>query len=527
MYRGAPSINNSRKCNTLWVGDLEPEIDEKYLRSVFGQNHLVKSIHIYKDKITNGKVNYAFVEFENPDIAEQVLHLFNGKDKPQFGKPFKINWGNQKNRRSSQGPMFGMNPPFIPPGGRFPNMPMNFPPGMPHGMMNPGFRGMPGMFPGMMPPNMQMGFRGNNFQRRLPDLPADETPLIHSVYVGDLDQFVEQHHLLELFKGKYKSVVGAKVIKDHMTKQNKGYGFVHFEDTNEADVAIAEMNGFNFMGRRIRTNRSFAKYHTSGLVTPKNAQGQPIQGPGMPGQGMPGQGMPGQGMPGQGMPGQGMMPPGHMAGMKNPNYPPQMRSMPDQMGYPGYASRQMPPSAMTNAGNPQMPESLQKVQREMNQHMPNNQPPQNLNPNMGHYRMSVQQGDKSNLNNIPKPSYVISSNPTETKPKPETSVEVPKTEDDPKASPKKSPMEENDSEKKSEASDPKGPSDDKEENQNEKSNSSSSSEDKPEVKAERKLQAVEKEEVVEITEQKEKSGFKNLGSVLLNKRQKMDDTDDI
>lgn len=254
MQKESKYMHNSRKCNTLWVGDLEPEVDEKYLSNVFGQSYNVKSIHIYKDKITNGKVNYAFLEFETPDIAEKVLNYFNGKEKPRYGKPFKINWGNQKSRQNR--PMFGNRPPYA--HGQFQGMPRGFNPRMPPGMM-PGMMGMrgmypampmpPGMFPPMMPPHPKSGYNKK----------PGKNPAVISIYVGDLDSFCEQHNLVDFFKSKYNSVVGGKIIKDFATKKNKGYGFVHFEDPDEADKAIQEMNGKMFMGRRIRTGKSFSK----------------------------------------------------------------------------------------------------------------------------------------------------------------------------------------------------------------------------------------------------------------------------
>ena len=50
------SIDPNRKCNTLWIGDLETTVDERYLHSIFGVDYKIQSIHVYKDKLTNGKV---------------------------------------------------------------------------------------------------------------------------------------------------------------------------------------------------------------------------------------------------------------------------------------------------------------------------------------------------------------------------------------------------------------------------------------------------------------------------------------
>ena len=54
-------IDPNRKCNTLWIGDLEKNVDESYLQNIFGVEYKITSIHVYKDKLTNGKVNKIFV----------------------------------------------------------------------------------------------------------------------------------------------------------------------------------------------------------------------------------------------------------------------------------------------------------------------------------------------------------------------------------------------------------------------------------------------------------------------------------
>jgi RNA recognition motif-containing protein len=348
------------------VGDLEPEVDEKYLRNVFGQNQNVKSIHIYKDKITNGKVNYAFLEFETPDIAEKVLHLFNGKEKPRFGKPFKINWGNQKSKRERPSNMFGGVPPQYG-NNRFQGMPGGFNhrmnPMMPHPGM-PGMRGMypgNGMNPGMLPPPPMMN---PQYKNMYPPGRGGPDPGVFSIYVGDLDGFCEQHHLADFFKGKYKSVTGAKVIKDHVTKKNKGFGFVHFDDGNEAEIAIKEMNGKMFMGRRIKTGRSFAKNQNMGMQQHRN----PMY-------------MMGRGMhPQMGM-GRPMMP-----------YPRQ----PYMMGRPPHLDQNQQKNLMIQKQRNPYHEQSQMMDRQ----------PRPSNPHeIGHYRKT----SNSKMSPHKQPSYMISS----------------------------------------------------------------------------------------------------------------------
>ncbi|MCQ2816801.1 MAG: hypothetical protein MJ252_06000 [archaeon] len=73
-----------------------------------------------------------------------------------------------------------------------------------------------------------------------------------TIYVGELEQNISEEELKEFFMVRYKSVLGAKLIIDNITKISKGYGFVRFSDQEESKKAILEMNGRILNGRYIR-----------------------------------------------------------------------------------------------------------------------------------------------------------------------------------------------------------------------------------------------------------------------------------
>ena len=254
----------TKKSATLWIGDLEPEVDEKYLYSVFAINHVVKSIKLYKDKLTNGRVNYAFVEFESIDVAEKVLNSFNGNPKPGYAKPFKINWGTPKTKRDNNSAAKFTNPQI---GAKFtnPQMNPNFFKTIQNQFYSPYFLPQQNnilsetpQIP-MIPLNHPMLFP-NTFHDKAVALPEKKSIANkNTIYVGDIDDKVEIADLLSFFKNKYPSVSNVKLVKDAVTKKKKGYGFVTFGDQNEADRAISEMNGTILMGKKIKTNKSFTK----------------------------------------------------------------------------------------------------------------------------------------------------------------------------------------------------------------------------------------------------------------------------
>ncbi|XP_076897301.1 splicing factor-like protein 1 [Bidens hawaiensis] len=79
-----------------------------------------------------------------------------------------------------------------------------------------------------------------------PSKEYDETNL----YIGYLPATLDDDTLIRLF-APFGEIVKAKVIKDHITGLSKGYGFVKYADVNQANTAIANMNGHLLEGRSI------------------------------------------------------------------------------------------------------------------------------------------------------------------------------------------------------------------------------------------------------------------------------------
>jgi RNA recognition motif-containing protein len=73
------------------------------------------------------------------------------------------------------------------------------------------------------------------------------------IYVGNLNYATKEDSLSGRF-AQYGEVVSAVVIKDRFTQQSKGFGFIEMADDAAADKAIAELNGKEIDGRRVRVN---------------------------------------------------------------------------------------------------------------------------------------------------------------------------------------------------------------------------------------------------------------------------------
>ena len=75
------------------------------------------------------------------------------------------------------------------------------------------------------------------------------------LYVGNLPYETTQADLEELF-APFGTVASASVITDKFSGRSKGFGFVEMSTDEEAQKAVAEMNGKEISGRAIVVNEA-------------------------------------------------------------------------------------------------------------------------------------------------------------------------------------------------------------------------------------------------------------------------------
>ena len=75
------------------------------------------------------------------------------------------------------------------------------------------------------------------------------------LYVGGLPYQVTEEDLIELFQ-QVGTVATATVITDRSTGRSKGFGFVEMGDAQEAQDAIARLNGSTLGNRTITVNEA-------------------------------------------------------------------------------------------------------------------------------------------------------------------------------------------------------------------------------------------------------------------------------
>ena len=83
------------------------------------------------------------------------------------------------------------------------------------------------------------------------------------LYVGGLPYSTTEQQLSELFS-QQGSVTSAKVITDKFPGQSRGFGFVEMATGEEAQKAIAALNGTAMGGRTITVNEARPQEKRSG-----------------------------------------------------------------------------------------------------------------------------------------------------------------------------------------------------------------------------------------------------------------------
>ena len=81
--------------------------------------------------------------------------------------------------------------------------------------------------------------------------------MVKSIYVGNLPFSATEDEVKRLFS-EYGAVHTVKLINDRDTGRPRGFGFVGMDD-DEAEVAIANINGTEMGGRTLRVNEAREK----------------------------------------------------------------------------------------------------------------------------------------------------------------------------------------------------------------------------------------------------------------------------
>jgi RNA recognition motif-containing protein len=79
-----------------------------------------------------------------------------------------------------------------------------------------------------------------------------------NIFVGNLSYQTTQEELIAAFS-QYGNVERAALVTDRMTGQPRGFAFVEMTNRNEAEEAIARLNGAELHGRTMNVNEARPK----------------------------------------------------------------------------------------------------------------------------------------------------------------------------------------------------------------------------------------------------------------------------
>jgi len=318
---------------TLWMGELEPWIDENFIRNLWFQMGEQVSVKMIRDKFSGSNAGYCFVDFSSPAAAAKALTL-SGTPMPNTTRPFKLNWasggGLADRSRDDRGPEYSIFVGDLGPEvneyvlvslfqNRFPscksakimtdpisgmsrgygfvrfsdetdqqralsemqgvycgNRPMRISTATPKnkGPGGPAGMGMPAGPQGMYPP---MGAPPMGYYGAPQPMNQFTDPNNTTVFVGGLSGYVTEDELRSFFQG-FGEITYVKI------PPGKGCGFVQFVQRHAAEMAINQMQGYPIGNSRVRLSWGRSQNNSGPAGTPYRPAPPP---PIYPSMGMP------------------------------------------------------------------------------------------------------------------------------------------------------------------------------------------------------------------------------------------------
>jgi cold-inducible RNA-binding protein len=95
---------------------------------------------------------------------------------------------------------------------------------------------------------------------------------VKNIFVGNLDFSATESSLRAVFE-PYGKVDRVNLVTDRDTGRSRGFAFVEMTDSNEADQAIAALNGAQLGGRALNVNEARPKTEGGGRGFSRGPQG--------------------------------------------------------------------------------------------------------------------------------------------------------------------------------------------------------------------------------------------------------------
>ena len=258
---------------SLYVGELEPNVNEAILFEIFSMIGPVSSIRVCRDAVTRRSLGYAYVNFLTSADGERALEQLNYT--PIRGRACRIMWSQRDPnlRRSGQGNIFiknldeaidnkALHDTFAAFGkimsckvASNENGSLGY--GFVHYETNEAAEAAIQHVNGMLL-NEKKVYVGHHIPRKDRQAKIEAARAQYTnVYVKNLDPEVSQDEFQKLFE-KYGIVTSAALALDAEGK-SRGFGFVNFETHEQAAAAVEALNDSEFHGQKLFVGRAQKK----------------------------------------------------------------------------------------------------------------------------------------------------------------------------------------------------------------------------------------------------------------------------
>ena len=244
---------------SLYVANLQQDVNERMLFDHFSQAGRILSIRVCRDVVTRRSLGYAYVNFEKAAYAERAL------DTMHFdvlkGKQMRIMWSQRDPslRRSGVGNIFIKNldktidnkalyDTFSAFGNILSCKVVTDENGTSKGYSFAHFETQESADMAIQKVNGMLLNDKKVFVGKLISRKDRLQEQRFTVYVKNFGEDFTDEQLMETFS-KYGQIISAKVMIDHSTGRSRGFGFVNFSDHQMAMKAADKMNGANVNGR--------------------------------------------------------------------------------------------------------------------------------------------------------------------------------------------------------------------------------------------------------------------------------------
>lgn len=253
---GAANGTNQFVTTSLYVGDLDPEVDERHLYDLFNQVGQVVSVRVCSDLTTRRSLGYGYVNYSNPQDAARAIDVLNFT--PLNNKPIRIMYSHRDPsiRKSGTGNIFiknldkaidhkALHDTFSSFGHILSCKIATDASGQSKGYGFVQFdteesaQNAIDKLNGMLINDKQV-YVGHFLRKQDRDNALGKTTF-NNVYVKNLSESVTDDDLKKIF-GEYGTITSAVVMRD-ADGRSKCFGFVNFENPEDAAKAVESLNG--------------------------------------------------------------------------------------------------------------------------------------------------------------------------------------------------------------------------------------------------------------------------------------------